>query len=552
MVNARALLVALTAVCGCTDERAPGPSLPESRTGCGSSSDCRGDLRCVLGACTGDSTPPGTFALRVVPPQNLKSGAIEVQDLQFEAGSLLAPDRPLVLPDRAVLVGRALTSDTPPVEVAVEALAFSRVAVAPEGRTIQGRAVTTSRGPRFTFTLAPCWPDFSGTCKDTLFSVRLTPDSALLPPADFRDLTIGDDRPEEERPFTLPGTLTPPSVTGDLRLPDGTPLHDLTIFGVDESGQRVTTSAKTDAEGRFEVRYWPFLAGHTIRLLATSTDPMRPLPRLGLDVTLPAGDAVAAPAHVVLPEIGATFTTTGVLTNPDGEPVVGAHLRFETETAAGLFVADALSAADGSYSATVYPGDYLVDIQPLLGTGLRLQRTALTLEPDDRPLSIRVKPLVPVTGRIIWPDGAPLAETRVEAHLMALAAGRPELVTEEDETPPTRVVASQTDADGAFTLLLDPGEQALVVTPIAGLGLPTTRRAFTVPVTAGLALDLGEVTVLPAAVITLTVHDIRDVPVAGAVVQAWRTDVDPDRKVAEGATGSTGQVVLRVPDETAE
>ena len=535
----------------CSDDPSPGPPSPQARDGCATDSACPDDLVCTLGACTRMSAPPGVFSLRVVPPQDLKSVTVEVPNLRFEDGPLIAPDRPLLVPDRVTLVGRALTADAPPIEVAVKALATLHGSVSPEGQTIPGRAVTTPRGPRFTFTLAPCWPDFSGTCKDTVFEIRLSPESTLLPPAKFGDFVLRDNRPEEERPFTLPGPLAAPTLTGDVRLLDDTPLHDLNVYGVDEDGQRITTESVTDLEGAFQVRYWGYQAGHTVHLLANSKDALRPLPQLGLAVRLPPGDQQAEPAHIVVPEIGATFTASGRLVDGDGAAVGGAHLRFRTQSAAGPFTAHGLAAADGTFSATLYPGAYVVDVEPLIGSGLRLQRTRIEADGQGEGWEIRLKPLIPVSGRVVWPDGTPLANTRVVARLLSVGAGRPELDTLADEAPPTRIVEGESDTRGVFTLLLDPGEHDLTVTPIAGLGLPTTHHAFRVPVESGLSVDVGDMTVLPAGVVAVTIQDIREVPMAGAAVQLWRTDrATGPEKVAEGSTDLVGHVVLRVPDET--
>lgn len=537
---------------GCTDEPAPGPTRPDQRAGCLTSGDCRGGLACLRGACVAPEAPLGTFALRVVPPQDLTTATVEVPNLRFEDGPVLAPELPLLLPERAVLVGRAITTDEPPREVAVRALAVLRDSVATEGRTVAGTAVVTPRGPRFTFNLAPCWPDFSGTCKDTVFTIRLTPEAGLLPPAEFPNVVTRDNRPEEERPFALPGPLESPELPGTVRLLDGTPLHDLTVYGVDAGGLRVTTESVTDLDGSFRVRYWPHYGGHTIRLLATSKDPTRPLPVLGLAVALPEAGAEPAPAQLVVPDIGSTFTARGTLEAPDGSPVGGAHVRFTTELDAGRFSADALSAADGSFNVTLYPGTYLVDVEPVLGSGLRIQRTRVEAWSDGPSLDLRLKSLVPVHGRIVWPDGAPLAATRLESRLLAVASGHPG-VESPVGTPPTRLVQGETDEEGVFTLLLDPGEQSLTITPIAGLGLPTTRHRFRVPVESGLAVDLGDVPVLPAAVVALTVQDLSELPVSGAVVQVWRTDLEAGpEKVAEGTTDAVGGVVLRLPAENGE
>ena len=462
------------------------------------------------------------------------------------------PELPLQIPARVVLVGRALTADTPAVEVAVGAIALAQSSVTGEGTSINGSAVLASGRPRFTFTLAPCWPDLLGTCKDNVYTFRLTPDPTALPPAEFRDVTLRDEATQEERPFALPGPSAPPSLSGDVKLLDGTPLHGLTLYGVDEAGQRATTEALTDLGGDFSVRYWSHYAGHRIQLLATSKDTNRPLPRIVQSLTLPQAGTRPLPIHVIVPDIGSTFTAQGRVLDLGGTPVVGAQLHFGTALAAGPFEASSLAGADGRFSVTLYPGDYTVDVSPSIGTGLRLLRTHVVAEATGAPIEIHLKSLVPVTGRVTWPDGTPLAQTQVAAQLEVEAAGRPEL-TDPTVQPPTRVVEGETDARGVFTLLLDTGRQRLTISPIEGLGLPAFTHRFEVPIEAGLAVDLGDVPVQPAGVIALTVDDIRELPVIGATVQVWRTDLtDGPAKVAESTTDGAGHVVLRVPAESAE
>jgi len=540
-------LVALTAAC--EDTPAPGTSSPADRPGCYSSADCRSGLLCLLGACVAAGGPAGTFSLRVVPPQNLPAVAVEVPDIDFEGTPVFSPEQPLVLPDRAILVGRAVTTDMPPVDVAVEAQAVVRGAVAAEGQTISGRAVVTPRGPRFTFTMAPCWPDFSGTCKDTVFTVRLNPDPTRLPPAEFRDLTMRDHLPEEERPFLLPGTVEPPAVSGTVTLFDATPLYGLTVFGVDDAGQRITTMATTGVDGGFSVRHWPHHAGHRVRFLATSRDAERPLPVLAHAMTLPEPGAPSEALRITVPDIGSTFTARGRITGIDGLSVPGARIRFLTTTAAGEFTVDATAADDGGFTTLLYPGTYVVDVEPALGTGLRILRTEVDARPDGVPLEMRLKPLVPVRGRIVWPDATPIPRARVQARLQGVVSGRPEL-TLPDDAPPTRLVEGETDGRGVFTLLLDPGAQRLTITPLAGLGLPSSTHDIFVPIASGLAVDLGDVPVRPAGVVHLSVVDVREVPVAGAGVQIWRTDASGGpHLVAFGTTGDTGAAVIRVPAE---
>lgn len=552
--HALALGLAL-APAACADKPLPATSGFDGRTGCARDTECAGTLRCQLGACVADGTPEGLYALRIVPPTDHPAAPTEIHDLRFADGPLLVPELPIELPDRVLLVGHALTTDTPPIEVAVNATAFAQSAVTGEGAAIAGALVRTQGRARFTMSLTPCWPDLLGTCKGNVYTIRLTPDPTLLPPAEFRDVSLQDLAAvgEQERPFALPGPAVPPTLDGDVRLTDGTPLHGLTVYGIDETGQRATTEGTTGLDGSFHLRFWAHYAGRTLRILATSTDRDRPLPILVQPVTLPADLATPAAVRVTVPEFGSTFTAQGQVLAESGAAVPGAQIRLLAQLSAGPFEARALAGADGSFSVPLYPGEYTVEVLPQLGSGQRLLRTRLNIASAAAPLDLHLKPLIPVTGRVVWPDGTPLGKTLISARLARSTAGRPDTAADAAR-PPTRVVEGETDAQGTFTLLVDTGEQILTIAPTQGLGLPTVDRRFEVPIEAGLSVDLGEVSVVPAGVISLTVFDQRELPVVGATVQVWRTDTPQGmgpQKVAEGTTDTLGGISLRVPAEGA-
>jgi hypothetical protein len=519
------------------------------RRGCEADSECPAGLVCGLGACVGDAAPARALLLRVRPPEDQSLSAVEVQGISFDGAPILDLPSPVVLPARRALIGYARTSDESETSVSARALALPNGVLGGDGLETTAESVQTRRGPRFTLGLAPCWPDPAGACAGVFWRVRLTPDPTKYPPVDFENVSVGSAAAEEERPFVLPGGRDLPEVRGRLTRANGLPADDLLVFATDLDGRRLTTETRTDAVGRFSVRYWPAYGGREVVLRAFSDALGRPLPRFASTQRLPTSGVDVAEMSWDLrwPALDQTFVLVGRVV-AQGEPLGGTRLRFETPLAAGRFTATALVGDAGRFEVTLYPGTYRLDVEPALGTPYRLARLRTDLSATTSQFEVVAQLRNPVVGRLVDPAGAGLPGARVVAELLELRSGQPEL-DRPDETPPTRFVETETITDGAFDLSLDPGVHRLTFNPPLATGLPPLQRRVEVPVESGITVLLGDIGLAPAVVLTATVRGPDEAPVPGATVEAlWAPEglEGQAERAAEGVTDTDGAVVLRL------
>ena len=113
-----------------------------------------------------------------------------------------------------------------------------------------------------------------------------------------------------------------------------------------------------------------------------------------------------------------------------------------------------------------------------------------------------------------------------------------------------RVLETQTSPDGDFTLLLDPGDHELRVSPPVGSGAPEVIVLVPVPALDDVAIHMGTVTLPPAALILFELRDAAGLPVVGARVSAYfgATDEVPNPPViAENLSDTSGRVRVRIP-----
>ena len=133
----------------------------------------------------------------------------------------------------------------------------------------------------------------------------------------------------------------------------------------------------------------------------------------------------------------------------------------------------------------------------------------------------------------------------MSARLARPAFADPSLALESDEAPP-RSQETSTDEAGAFTLAVDPGAHALLITPPVERGLPALETEVQVPALgAGVSQDLS---LPPAAALVLQLTDRADTPAAEVAVEVWAVEADEERLVAQGLTDEAGGVVLVLPN----
>jgi hypothetical protein len=549
-----ALLLALPLLaCDGTGARTTAPSPPAR----GCHDDCPAALSCVHGACVGAAAPQYDVVLRITPPAASPVGAVEVRDVAFGGSPVLeAPDLPV--PDRATTVRRVLRPSTRgdrPVTATVTARAEAAETPPPLGA--EASTVETAEGPRFALSLPPYWPAIDGSQDCTLYRLRVVPAEAEeLPPYEQGGLSLGCGGPAED--VILPaGPDGLQTLRGDVLVSADNPTPiAVQVVARDDDGRPVSTSVTTDAPtqvGHFEIRFWPAEAERHVTLRIEPVQQHdRPLPRVDVPVTVPAVGAAAPDLVIYIGDVGRVFTVHGRvagLQGTTGAPLGGATLRFRGAIGNGQFETSAASARDGTFEVNLYPGEYLVDVDPG-ATDFRLLRSRLMIADGGGTLDLALRPRTPVAGRVVGPDGAALPGALIEARLVRAQYADPQL-ERPGEAPPARTDQATADADGRFTLKLDPGDHVLTVTPPADRGLPRLQVQRTVP--ADQPVELGALTVPPAAVIALKLStearaDRPAAPLSNAKVEAWVLGGTGGPVLAgDGLSDADGQVTVIVP-----
>ena len=543
-------MISALLIVGCAEEAAaPPPERPVE--GCTSDAVCPTGLRCAEGACVGEAAPNAPLWLRVLPPRDDPVAAVEIGPIAFADVPVFQLDDALVLPESVDIEGRVAHESTPGSRVAVQVTARPVTGLEAGTRlTYSAESVSLPGDVRFRLALTPWWPTVDGSSPPLIrYVIRLVPDPTALPPWESIEPAPLTD---EARQYNLPAesrlAVVRGSVVGDF------PLQNLRVRAVNASGARVSSESVTDLEGQFTVRFWPSDTPRTVQLLIGSTAAEQPLPDLVVSVELPPEGADPLPPVLVrLDDIGTTQMRRGRVVERDSvgdRPVAGARLRFRGTVGAGTFNASALTDADGQFAARLYAGEYVVDVEPPVATGLRLARRLIELGADSNAddIEFALRPRTLSSGRVVDPAGEPLIRGRIEARLVRARYGDARLES-PDDTPPVREHEAALDDQGAFEFELDPGDHVLSVTPTSDSGLPVVEHLITVPAAQTSAVKIGEIAVPPAAAIRVTLHDERGNPVDGATVEAWwRGEGDVAARLAGAATSDkAGDVRLAVP-----
>lgn len=529
----------------CDDPLDPGAF--DERVGCTADEACPTGLRCQARACVGGAAPLGTYALRIVPGNGDGRAAVELEDLRFTGTPTLVLETPLPVPKAAVLTGTAQTADG--LRPATSATARPSRGLTQRPLVISSSAELQSGG--FELALAPWWPTLVGGARQITYQVRLEPQD--LPPwrIDVLQVESGD----QARTLDLPDTANLVTLSGVVVVSEAnpSPLRDLEVVALDAEGRTVSTTGRTDTAGAFSVQIWPEDAARELVLRAKAAAEDRPLPVLTQPISV-AADGRAAPATLYLGESGPTFNLTGAVrgTNLAGDtvPVPGATVRLRATVGNGAFALSTRTDAEGQYRAVVYPGDYVVDVEPPIDPELplRLTRRTVTLSAEVSTFDLNPLPRSAVYGQVVDAAGEPVGSASLTAELAEARYGDPRL-NQPGEVPPARRVTGLTGPDGTFALTLDPGVHALTVSPPPERGLPVTALSIEVSGEQGRPVDVGTLTVPAAAVVVLEVSDDTGGALNQATVELWRV-AEPPVRLATSTSNADGRVVLVMPNPT--
>ena len=177
------------------------------------------------------------------------------------------------------------------------------------------------------------------------------------------------------------------------------------------------------------------------------------------------------------------------------------------------------SPIDGSYSVVLPPGTYQAYLVPASGVAAGATSLALEVAPPEsgEPSAGAGKTLIAaalgtIAGTAAVADGHPLSGAAVEAHAAASLAGI-------DRRLWPRTALGVTDANGRFSLSVDPGTYDVVVRPVDGSGFPWVTTTSVIIVAGG---EKSLPVVVPAPILVeLTLHDLGENPISSAIVQAF-------------------------------
>ena len=497
---------------------------------CGRQVACPASLECREGACVGTTGADHPITLRIRPGRDRSLAPVELTNIQVDT-----PVRTLAVavqvPLQVALDGQVLDPDGRSVP-ATRVVAVPGGGLATDPLVVEGRRSAVNPAI-FSLAIAPWWPTETGMRSLTPYTLHIA-----LPGLPPWEAALRWNQVEPRVVVEIPRTDAVVPVRGQVRVAGTTPipLPNLRVVAFDlETDQPRSSEGLTDAEGQFQVTFWPMGGPRSVRLRVQSTDPTRPLPVLERVIEVPTEAVVF---ELVDPQ--RVFTAT-VRVEVDGVPLAGAELRLQTDTEAGTYTSRGRTGADGRVSLPAYPGRYRVDVVASVEDDARVTRVERELSAAAPAIIVSPLPRTPVAGRVLDLAGEPVAGAPVEARLLQSAFGDPTLARPDDR-PPTRTFRTTTREDGTYLLALDPGVHRLFVD--AGRGLPAWSGEIAFSGEQPRTLD--PVTLPAAAVVVARLVDEDGAPVVDTLVEAWSA-AEPAVRLALTRSGPDGTVRLRVP-----
>jgi hypothetical protein len=439
---------------------------------CGDTSDCAEGLVCspAWSICVADGGAATLVRARLVPPTESTSWVEEqygALSLSFDGMLNLLMHRPVQVAGQVYQAGGLPFGDA---KLRVVAAAPGEI----PGKDYHADAFQSGGAGGFSINLSP------GRLYDIYLDFKAEGDQALvdpLPPYHVRRSFSPDWA--SASPWELSWEVILPAPQDYLRisgtlvttLASGTPVVGARVFAYSRASGDTSTIAETDEAGHFELRVQPPGEDHSLtpeyalHVQASVSNGMVPelitttsyfffedqdLGRLETG----AGDQLQPFALTVLLAPGAIPPRTDLTLHLQGQVGLGS-LRLEYP----VFPDEPLelNLPPGTYTAAVIPGTdselAVASFSFTLGTvGIAHQ---LTLE--DRP---------EVSGRLTTSEGNPVPGARLTAVFYSCLGGPVQV--------PERRFDTTSDADGAFSLLLDPGYYLFILSPPEGSGLPRT------------------------------------------------------------------------------
>jgi hypothetical protein len=349
-------------------------------------------------------------------------------------------------------------------------------------------------------------------------------------------------RSEPALDLVLPAKASLAHLTGTLKINNGTGLlGGAQVSAVDATGTSVAVAQVSAADGTFALDLPPgppaFLLQVGSQAAASASDPVPSFnPK-----SFPAGQGSDL-GTIDLGLLPAPATLTGKVVDARGAAVASARVVLLSTGVNGYVLsAQTTTLTNGSFSASVRAGSYLLEVapdvapsQPAVSDPVTVQVTAPTTA-----LAVVCPDRVKVDGVVLRSDGHPVsAGFRVDATRL------PDQILSGRGTQTT-----STDARGAFSLVLDRGRYRAEITPTTESALPRTISTVDVPATAAVALPPLHISA-PLEVLGTVGAGSPRVPIRGATIDFYAFDSTGTKSVLIGSavSDSSGQYKAVLPD----
>jgi len=467
--------------------------------------------------------------------------SVELRSIQFGESPVLDMGN-IRLPKASRLTGRVRLPSGEGLEVRASARATTGLLEL--ALNYQGESFRDLDGPGFSISLPQAWPTDTGSLRSVLYEMTLFPDDAdRLPPWRVTDFRVPDGDPTVV--MVLPEPAQMPRLDGDVRVSDSnpTPISGMRVYATDAGGRRISSETVTNESGEFSLYFWPAPQARNVTIRLRRTGESGPVPDLERVVLIPGIVGEDAPFEsFVLGTIGDAFQVSGQVGAPDAIP--GASIRFRGQVGNGIFGIDVPTTdEEGRFKATLYEGLYSIDVVAPPQSRYRLARFQLPIVEGDT-LTLAPEPRAAMTGLVVDPAASPVQQARIRAELITPTYADLDL-NRAEQSAPSRTRQVETDAEGRFALLLDPGAHRLHVEIAPRRGLPAVQMPITIP-----PLDTSipgvRVAIPPAAALVADLITADGRPAGGVAVEAWRTDTTPPRRIAAAVTDQNGSLTLAI------
>jgi hypothetical protein len=352
-------------------------------------------------------------------------------------------------------------------------------------------------------------------------------------------------RSESALYLVLPAKASLAHVTGTLQVNGTGRLGGAQVSAIDAAGTAIVVAQVSAANGTFALDLPPGPPAFSLQVgpqaAASANDPVPSFnPK-----SFPAGQGSDL-GTIDLGILPAPATLTGKVVDARGAGVASARVVLLSTGAAGYVLsAQTTTLTDGSFSARVRAGSYLLEVAPDVAPSQPAVSDPVTVQvtPPTTALTVVCPDKIKVDGVVLRADGRPVsAGFRVDATRLPdqLVSGRGTQTT-------------STDARGAFSLVLDRGRYRAEITPTTDSALPRTISTIDVPATAT-PVALPPLHISPPLEVLGTVGASAGnnprVGIPGATIDFYAFDSTGRKSVLIGSavSDSSGQYKAVLPD----